>query len=519
MMKKICAGLLLLGSAQHAFADDAKSQTFFSARPHFEWATPERVSMFREEIVNRADDCYGGALEIVAYGGRSTRCKELAKFFMPFGKTCLNVIEGKSTVPTSLDDANRSKDVEARHFNIETNQAATTTFQSRISFCPEQTVFGLGFAWKQAFWWCDDRPKAWLEVAFPVEHIRNKMCLRETVISDGGGVVNETGLDGAPRVGNMTDAFKQASWKYGKIDNKKCLSKWGVADVEVWIKWSSYYSECCRLDAMIGFVAPTGTKIDKCNAAYVFSPVVGNNHHWAFLLGYSTDVNIWECDNHSLRFATDGGGRIFACNDQIRSFDVKDKQWSRYMEVYSSQDQALTASTTLDPVVRLNSGTSGINVFTKCVRVSPRYSIDGNTALIYQYCGFTAEIGYNLFVREAERVCLKKNGWDDTLVAFKDFNGDGGTNLARNIRQNFQASVLAFSAADYQASTIHRSDLNLDSAAHPAVISNILYGNLGWQWDTCRFPVFIGVGGSYEFSKVNTTINRWTAWGKFGIAY
>ena len=87
--------------------------------------------------------------------------------------------------------------------------------------------------------------------------------------------------------------------------------------------------------------------------------------------------------------------------------------------------------------------------------------------------------------------------------------------LARTIGFQFEGSVIDYTAAAYTQSQILKTDLNIDSASHPAVLSNILYGNVGYEW-SC---FFLGLGGSYEFSSINTTINRWTAWGKLGFNY
>lgn len=508
MMKKLYVGLVVAGSAGSALADDSVAHTFFSVRPHFQSASPERVSLWRDDLLTKADCGWDGMFEAVVYGGKSTKKSELAEYFMPFGKTCLNVYEF-NTLGTD-QDLLRAKDVEARNFNIET---VNGTFQSRIKFAPEQQFVGVGLAWKQAFWWCDNRPRAWLEISVPIEHVKTKMGLTETIINDGGGAIAETGLDGAPRVGNMIDAFKQANWKFGKINKNKCLSKTGVADVEVKFNWSSFKGDCCRLDSYVGFVIPTGTRIDAKNAAYVFSPVIGNNHHWGFLFGGHIRFDVWECGNQRIHMEYDGAARILARNHQVRSFDLIDKQWGRYLAVYSSAEQASTAFTTTNA----NSGTSGINEFTKCIKVSPRYNADSNTALVYEYCNFMAEVGYNLFVREAENVCLDSAFSDE--IAVQSVDGLGATNLARTIGKNFTGSDIIFSASDYADASLRKRNLNIDSAAHPATISNTLYGSLGYNWDVCNLPMFFSVGGSYEFSSVNTTINRWMAWGKFALSY
>jgi len=72
----------------------------------------------------------------------------------------------------------------------------------------------------------------------------------------------------------------------------------------------------------------------------------------------------------------------------------------------------------------------------------------------------------------------------------------------------------------YDRGIISQNDLDLSSAAHPCVISHTVYGAAGYYWDNLCFPIMIGLGGSYEFSgRMNTSLDRWLIWGKFGISF
>jgi len=530
-MKRSSLSLLLLtvagqAAASSAAGGDTIAHTFFSVRPHFQTASPERVMFFRNDKVDERENKWGGAFQAVVYGGKSINSCRLAEFFMPFGKTALNVYEFDQTLtdPTG-GDLNPAKDIEARNFNIQT---VNSTFHSVIEFSPEQEYIGIGFDYMQVLWRRCDHAQLWLEASFPIERIRNRMGLTERVIDNGGGAVAAAGLDGAPRVGNMIEAFNQSNWKYGKIAAGTCMTEWGVADVEVKLHWSGHYGESCRLDSFLGFVAPTGSKINACHAGYVFSPVVGNNHHWGFLFGGEIQFNLWECGKHSISSAYDLCGRIFLKNHQIRSFDLEDKQWGRYLEVYT-QPQAITASTfPTNP----NSGTSGINVFTRKVTVDPRYAADSNTAFIYRYCGLMVEVGYNLYVREAERICPAEpwvttdvaassiaTSVDDNPLAIKSVLGRGSLQQARTIGKNFDGADEPYTTANFEDMQLRQQNADLNSASHPATISNTIYGGVGYEWNVCDVPMFFGLGGSYEFSRVNTTLERWMAFGKFGVSF
>ena len=187
----------------------------------------------------------------------------------------------------------------------------------------------------------------------------------------------------------------------------------------------------------------------------------------------------------------------------------------------------------------------GINVFTQKMRVSPRFSFDFNTALVFGHgCGFNAELGYNFFARQAEKVQLKTafptnlaivgfdadGDIDPTLINRFSNIGDNGfgspatvdvtcidpaTTTVVPVSSNFPAQGQPGFVA---GSTIRPQDLNLLSAAAPAVLTNLVYASVGYNWDDRCYPIFVGLGGSYEFTSNNAGLDRWLVWGKFGVS-
>lgn len=515
-MKKLLAAFLLLspiGIYASKGLGFVSGHTTFSAINPFQGRMPVVVAGFRNDRMEKAECGWGGAAQVVIFGGESFDKSSLAEFFLPFGRSSLRAVEFKQPFATLDNDPNFPKDIEARNFNIVTNVSTTTTFQSELRFCPKQTIFGIGFNYKQAITEkCNGIIGFWFEALTSVQRIKNTMGMHETIITDGGGVALGVdgepliGLDGAPVVANMTEAFAQPNWKFGKIIAGCDMDKWGLADIELRIGYNTLECETCHLNSYVGIIVPTGNK--PC-PEFVFAPVVGNNKHFGVSFGNNYGFTVLERGCHSLHSEIDTDGRFLFRNHQVRSFDLIDKQWSRYLALYDNQEAAIEASLSEDAF----SGTSGINVFTGCFKVSPRFSFNINTALIYRHeCGFEAEVGYNLFARQAEEVCLKS--WNPEPQV-KSVLGLGFTNIAKTIRYNFIGSDIA--AADF--TPIPASELNIDSAAHPAVLSNIIYGNLTYNWDDLCHPVFVSVGGDYEFSSINTSLQRWLVWGKFGISF
>jgi hypothetical protein len=508
-MKKKIIKLVLILSAPALKADDFSCHSFFTVRPQFRLVAPEKEALFRNDRMLLREGGIEGTTQVVVYGGQSTNDLNLNRYFLPSNKSALNAQEYKS--PNFTQDGLFVKDLEARNFNIATSGAST--FKSTIYFRPQQTSIGIGFSWIQNLWHdSKDVPRIWAEVSFPVQYINNQMCLNEFVINNGGGPDGQIGLDGAPHVANMTQAFAQQNWLYGKVDNCADLSVWGVNDIEVTIGYNAFTCYTCDFNAYTGFVIPTGTKINQKNAAYIWRPVVGNNHHWGLLFGAHAGFICFEHKLHRIDLEFDVEGQYLFKNTQWRSFDlVQQGQWSRYLEVYQNVAAATQAAGDPSPLIQ-NAGTSGINVFTTAAQVHPKYTINTNSGFIYTWKALQAELGFNFFVRQAEEIT--KCSWN-TDVAIKDIDGAGLTNSARTIKNNFPNSDIPL--ANYTALTL--ADLNLNSAAHPTTLTHTIYTALGCNWNNPCIPVFIGAGASYEFTTVTLALDRWLVFGKVGISF
>jgi len=493
-----------------------RSHTFYSLRPNFQSAMPERVSLFRNELL---DECqgFGGAVEFVPYAGNTTQAGrgQMARFFLPPG--CItNALRVREFNPerelntANTDDGNPLKDLEARHFNIRT---VNETFSSTITIAPEQSVLGLGIAYKQTLSAkSDGTPGFWIEISLPIERVENRLNLHETIENDGGGPRQEVGLNMVPRQANMVDALNQESWHYGRISKKK-LSHWGLADVELKFGYNSYDCDAYSIATYGTIIIPTG---DKVRGKTMFEPIIGNNRHFGFSLGSSYAYQMWCKNRYTIDMYLDNNTRYLFSNTQIRSFDLIGKPWSRYMEVYATSEEAAQAARTNDS----NSGSSGINVFTHCVRVSPYLAGSFNTAFVLSSnsdcASWQLEGGYNLFIRQSESVDLECSN-RISRAALKAVDGQGRTTLARTIKDNFKNSEFSL---EERYAAISNCDIDFESITHPATIANTIYASLGYRWET-ECPCVCALGGSYEFTtnEINAAPDRWLLWGKIILTF
>lgn len=522
-MKKISKLALSLAAASSVFTAKpdgaAIARSYFVVRPSFQLVMPERESFWRNDRMTEREDGYDGTFEAVVFGGQSTNPRTMAQYFLPYEACSLVFREYGNEVANdpNWDTLNRSTfNIDASNFNIQT---VAGNFQSTVTFRPKQSYVGAGFGWKQLLTRkCDGTPGFWLEASMPIINIRNTMGMCEVITSTGGGAANAVGLDGAPVVGSATAAFKQPSWKFGRIDNNSsCMQKTGVAELSVLIGYNTVNHEHSSLSSYVGVVIPTS---NKPTGRYLFEPIVGNGGHAGIMFGANLGFDVWQCDQHNLAISLSTNSRYLFANNQVRSFDLYDNQWSRYLMMYANSGAAEAAFAGGEGADnQLVGAVSGINYMTKCVKVIPRFWFDMNSAVTYTNsdCPWMAEAGWNFFARQAEKVCLPK--WTVNPAVVGGPLGNGGTTIARTIRYEFANANLAYSETNYAATQIKKADINLESAAAPAALSYIVYGSVGYNWGTKCYPTFAGIGGSYEFTANTAAINRWNLWGKLGFSY
>lgn len=515
------------------------SRSFFSITPAYQKGQPSFESHFRD-MIHAKKDGIGGGIEITPFGGRSTKEPRLAAYF---GPACKNVFI------VSEDPTDPEADILARNFDI-----TNIGFKSKISFNPIHSFAGVGLRYKQGVWTSCSGHTLWLDFSMPIEHVRNTLNFCEDVLNTGtrfinnqtyapctpGTVINRDCCNNScedscfsgttvvtTAVANMTQAFAQEAWNYGRIDCG-CETKTAVANFDMRIGYETVQNDHCRLESYFGFSAPTGNKVRSIK---LFEPMVGYNHHFGLMFGTDASLELWksDCEDAHVWMELSLHGLYLIKNTQRRLVDLKGKPWSRFMRVYADQAQAQLALSTNNQCLN----TPGVNVFALDVEVSPGFQRSYNSSFVYTCGGFQGELGYNFFARAPECVELKCP-WVEgpALVAYEGLRfctelggfspaegAPGATDSVQTISNNF-GDHNTVSAANYDQNLIKCDDFDLNSAAHPAVLTHSLFATLGYRWDdACMAVPSLGMGGSYEFSRDNAGLNRWTLWGKFGLSF
>lgn len=517
---KISIALVLLIVASNVMANDSMSHTFFSIQPLFHAALPTKISLFYERNQVR-DNGIKSALQIVPFYSKSLNEPAITKFFFPFNKTSL--VAGEFGSQAVKDN---TVDLMANYFGVLTQPVDTVyagdmglqtnnlTFQSLIRIKPVQTVTGLGLTYKQKISNLCSNEKGWfVHISTPIMKVSNDVGYSESIINPGGGQVPEG------YVGTIGDAlrgktvFGNSHFENAKISDC-ALTKWGLGDIEATVGYETIY--CERFHGMWagGCVIPTG---NKPQGEYIFEPIIGNNKHFGLILlgEYSYELWINPCGDKNIWFHTNGFSQYLFGNRQRRSFDLLDKQWSRYMWVYRTQT----------PYASPELQTPGINVFTQDVNVWPRSSFNASNSFVYtQNDGFIAEAGYSTYYRQEEEVKLACPWLDNVYIVGIDQTNTNVfvTESNATMRRFLESQGIIFDKqenGDPNIIKVTEDDLDMRSAAHPCTISHALWGAMGYQWDHLCFPLLASGGGSYEFSTENLALHRWTIWAKFIVSF
>lgn len=516
-MKKFLILIILLSVSTLARAEckadscdlEATGKTYLAVRPLFTSNFPEQWVAFRDDRMHARFEGIHGALEIVLFGSRSTNPCDIARYFFPNGKTTL-IVDEQINSPFE-------KDLLAQHFNIYTVEG---NFRSHITLAPIQSCVGLGFYYKQSLWRNDDSNRnLFCSVSTPIMRVKNELNFHENVINDGGGPNDSANT---VVVANMTEAFIQSDWCFGKIPKKELVTT-GLGDIELKLAYEWLQRVPFRLESYVGMVIPTGTRPESI---VVFEPIVGNGHHFGIMYGSTGGIQLWQdpCDVNGLRMEFAAHSQHLFTNTQTRSFDLLNRPWSRYIQLYANKEQAEFAAelATEGPpqdLIAPNLCTPGINLLTQKVHVKPGYSHNGMTSFVWTYHKMQAEGGYGFWCRRADCVTLKCC-WEP-VIGIKHHVGEGNTNPVRTIDGNpFIENITPVPLDDFEQFVVTQADLDLQSAATPCMISHFVFFGIGATWDDIDFPLFLNGGCSYEFSNSNNAVlSRWVAWAKAGVSF
>lgn len=277
-----------------------------------------------------------------------------------------------------------------------------------------------------------------------------------------------------------------------------------------------------------------------CNGS-IFQPVQGFNSHFGFDTTALFQFPICqknEYSNSKLLFFFDLHNTFLARNHQLRTYDIRNKPFSRYMLLY---DRAL------------NKTVPAMNALTLRSRVEPFMITNFATGLRMKYKESIGEIGYELWAHGAEVVTPESKGeyhedtcnfWVDDRYGIAFINYDGQLAKINNTTGAVEAlapgeigQTASKSTINYVASPdgepnccptptftqknvyLRLIDLDRLSCAAQPSITHRAYMSVGFGSKGTTRDCFANFGLFIEASQNNAALCFWGGWFKAGMTF
>ncbi|MDR3646016.1 MAG: hypothetical protein P4L22_00560 [Candidatus Babeliales bacterium] len=347
--------------------------------------------------------------------------------------------------------------------NITPDPTDQQIFESVLTLAPERKMVGAYFDYHQDF--CNN---FWVDAKFAIYEATHNLRPCEKTLS-----TNPNFQD----ICTPLCFLGSNQLNYGKVANQK-LKALGFDDIEIKVGYNYYF---CNNKGYLGLYGSGLIPIaDKPSARFLFAPMVGRAH-WGLGAGFDFGYSVYKSENKSVTFLADCSYQYLFRSTELRSLDFKLGPLSRFMA-------ASTIGNTAESV-------PAINYTTMCLDVTPRSVVNFWTALHFQRCRWHAELGYNLWFRQAEKVC------------FKDCQKPPFDGLGLGVYADTTFIPLAF------------ENLDLASASHSQVLTNKVYLALSYDTKICQRDMNIGIAGSFEFTKKINAVEQWGIWGNFETSF
>lgn len=514
-MNKGLKGLLVaLAMVGTSYASNSNNRTSFNTlmcRSHV-----PAFTTFHEMKSNNKLSRIGGNLEVTGFYGRSTNECNLGQNFGADGTNKVDVIKGLSSGANLLLLKEKRPQV-VNDLLLHVAGSNANNLEGAVKFAPRQTVYGARLDYFHRFnKWAD---KIFFALAIPFVHVENDINFSIEPIQPSESVATRTPTEDSVELGDLfvgkcitrtsADNVNEAL-KYAKLCSN---SRSGLGDIEAQIGWrflegSKYHA---AINAAVLF--PTA---EKAKADYLFSARTDDSK-WALGVGSDASAVLWDDRNQNLKIIGSIQYKYLFEGTEKRTLGLKEL-------TYASQINPVIKQKVIDPIFSHyylvgKKDTQCLkplaNVSTLDVDVAPKNQINAILGFAYNNAGFTLDLGYNLFWKQAEEVSLKTCGcespWRDGTY--------GVANKAYLATTAFAASGSDSLAGDTDG-FIKSCQLNTDNAGTNAQIVHKAYAGVGYIAKTWEYPVMVGAGVAYELPSSNRdAAEGYSFWGKAGIAF
>jgi hypothetical protein len=418
----------------------------------------------------------GSSLQILGGYTRSMPRERQAVYFLPEDKNCL-LVSG-----SDWDDTDKFKrDIVAEWLNL------PSSFRGNLSLCPEQEQTGMLLHYHQAIdniIGLDYFKHTFIEIFVPWQHVENNLNLQQSNVQGAFTDPNKPG--------DILQAFKQASWKNSKIDGSKKDS--GFAEVKL-VFGKTYIDE--RDHQLIYYSTLIVPVNSRPNHEFMFNPVIGFDKHVG--IGGGADIQVRLNRDHSygsFMFFTGLEATFYVRNKQFRTFDLKDKPWSRFV-LYNIEN------------CPHQSPQPGVNLLTQQALVRPYGVFDFTTGLRFRNNWVEFEVGYNVWGHDEETIKLRRPFVEKIGIA----------SLGDPSKTTSMSTIALVADEDVHFVKIRQTDIDLKSAHMRSALNHKLHVAILIVRKGTNTAGIFGGGAYIDYAQKNAPLRMWGAWGKIGLAF
>jgi hypothetical protein len=290
-------------------------------------------------------------------------------------------------------------------------------------------------------------------------------------------------------------------------------SKFRLASLDLELGYDLVRNECAQLGLFIYGVAATGNRPDM---TYLFAPVAGT-YNWQLgggINGRWTMMN--RDDEHKLSLY----GEIVMTHMFKRS-----QQRILGLNVLTQAGSPWLLLNQFNPADRSNAGkvVRATDMLTRDIKVKNNFMTDLALMLQYRRCAFDFSLGYNFWYRSKDKasdcseVCASSTFAAGTYGIKGVAEATGGNFYGKStsdIKTSGTAGGLG-TAADY----VLESDVTNCIALAPSAHSNKVFGYVGYNWDSCDYTPYLGLGLMGEWANSNHAACQWGIYLKGGLSF
>ena len=384
------------------------------------------------------------AFQVTGFYQEAFRTEHIDQFFLPANRTQLYV-----------NSTTLNRDVNPLWIGLPEN------FEGYLNIAPSYHSCGFRVEARHMIGDLFNLPflkNVWFAMSMPFTVNKQNLNLTQSAVQNAGSTDNA--------VYDIVTAFDNPAWNFDKIQHRP--AKKALAEFRFGYGTTIYSNGRAHAVTFTSISVPTHKKPTN---EYLFDTQIGNDGHLGVMWGLSLQLPInRESDSYQVNLHIDLENTYLMKNHRYRTFDLKGKEWSRFLLFRSK----------LEP---LNVTIPGVNVMTQRVMVAPHSTTDFAFGIRTSCNGIEGEVGYGIWAHGGDKVRFTEQ--------FEEIYGIAGSAPLKSASTSTIATV---AADDATFTPIQLSDFNLHSGSMPAVMVHRAYGTLGYAHRGEKYDVLFGGG-------------------------